>query len=119
MVKRYRTRGTGVTTNREEARANRKLQLVHSSSFPGERGLTLMEKMEIKLDQTIMERNEKAEIDPDELSDQDADDHLDWMLRNEGKVQGMLIMIGIMRSTNMKIELQRSRDRIKYNYGKK
>ena len=109
----------GVTTNRDEARANRKLQLIHSQSFPGERGLTLLEQMELKLDQTIMERNEKATINPDELSDQDADDHLDWMLRNEGKVQGMLIMLGIMRSTSMKVELQRSRDRIKYNYGKK
>lgn len=108
----------GVTADVGEARRNRKLQLIVSNSFPGERGLTLLEQMELKLDQTMMERNQKAEVNPDDLDDKAADDHLDWMLRNEGKVQGMLIMIGIMRSTSMKVELQRSRDRIKF-HGKK
>ena len=72
--------------------------------------------MELKLDETVKERSLKAEINPDDLDDKAADEHLDWMLRNEGKVQGMLIMLGIMRSTTMKTELERSRNRIKYNH---
>lgn len=75
--------------------------------------------MELKLDETMVERTAKAEIDPDSIEDdEEANAHLDWMLRNEGKIQGMLIMLGIMRSTNMKTELQRCKDRIKYNHGK-
>ena len=57
MAKRDDNRG-GVTADVGEARRNRKLQLIVNNSFPGERGLTLLEQMEKKLDQTVMERNQ-------------------------------------------------------------
>jgi hypothetical protein len=126
MARQYRSKGQGVTGDRSEARANRKLQLIVSQSHPGERGYTLLEKMEMKLDQTVKARQElidtrNAAVDAEEKqpgkafwSDELEDEYLDNMLKNEGKVQGMLIMLGIMRSTGMKTELTRSKARISH-----
>ena|SRR6478735_2580963 len=128
MARRYKDdRKVGVTTNRSEARANRYLQLVHSSSAPLERGRTLIEQMEEKLDETMQarqtllkERDSKVQADESSngqahWSDDLEDEYLDSMLKNEGKIQGMLVMLGIMRSTNMKVELARSKARMKFN----
>lgn len=104
-MRKYRNKGTGVTGNREEARANRKLQLIVSTSHPGERGKTLLEKMEEKLDQTIQERSELA-------GEPATDENVDLMLILEGKIKGMLQMLGIMRSTGMKVELTRAKARM-------
>ena len=91
--------------------------------------MTLIQKMELKLDETmqlrqdmIAERDKAVELDEQDngqahWSDELEVKYLDDMLRNEGKVQGMLSMLGIMRSTNMKIELNRSKARI--NHGVK
>lgn len=109
MVKKYRdNRQSGVTGSREEARANRKLQLIVSTSHPGERGKTLLEKMEERLDKTLQERRDLTTRHDLEESDQSYDD----LLKNEGKVQGMLQMLGIMRSTGMKVELTRAKARM-------
>ena len=82
--------------------------------------------MELKLDETmkartamIQDRDSKVsaeEKNPGKAfwSEELEDEYLDAMLRNEGKVQGMLIMLGIMRSTNMKTELTRSKARINH-----
>lgn len=110
---------TGVTASKAEARRNRKLQLVVSNTFPGERGLTLLEQMEQRLDATRLEREQTAQRwDAKEeatVSDSEHDAHLDWMLKSEGKIQGMLTMLAIMRSTSQKVELTRSKARMKYN----
>lgn len=123
MSRSYRSDNrTGVTSSKAEARRNRKLQLVVSNTFPGERGLTLMEQMEQKLDATITEREQTATYwaaDKEATaSDSEHDAHLDWMIKAEGKVLGMLTMIAIMRSTTPKVELQRSKDRRKFNVKK-
>lgn len=80
--------------------------------------------MEMKLDQTLtartemmMQRDASVEADnkPDGKaywSDELEDEYLDNMLKNEGKVQGMLAMLAIMRSTEMKTELARAKVRI-------
>jgi hypothetical protein len=128
MPRRYRSAGKGgITTDRSEARANRRLQLVHSSTHHVEPGMTLIQKMEVKLDDTlktreVMIKTRDAAVEAEEAhpgkafwSDELEDKYLDDMLRNEGKVQGMLVMLGIMRSTNMKTELTRAKARIKYN----
>lgn len=120
MSRSYRSDNrTGVTSSKAESRRNRKLQLVVSNTFPGERGLTLMEKMEMKLDETFQEREQTAAYwaaDKEATaSDSEHDAHLDWMLKSEGKIHGMLTMIAIMRSTSPKVELQRSKDRRKFN----
>lgn len=96
------------THNRQEARANRKLQLIVSNSFPGLRGKTLLDKMEDVVDTTRRARVERAE----EQEDEEDSDYIDWMLKNEGQIQGMLKMIAIMRSTSMKDELERSKVRL-------
>lgn len=57
--------------------------------------------MEEKLDQTLRERMEIQGV-ADEIT----------LAKNEGKVQGMLQMLGIMRSTGMKVELTRAKARI-------
>lgn len=120
MSRSYRSDNrTGVTSSKAESRRNRKLQLVVSNTFPGERGMTLMEQMEAKLDATFLEREQTAQYwaaDKEATaSDSEHDAHLDWMLKSEGKIQGMLVMIAIMRSTTPKVELQRSKDRRKFN----
>lgn len=120
MSRSYRSDNrTGVTSSKAESRRNRKLQLIVNNSFPGERGMTLLEKMEKKLDDTREERERTAAIwaaDKEATaSDSEHDAHLDWMLKSEGKIQGMLVMIAIMRSTTPKVELQRSKDRRKFN----
>lgn len=82
--------------------------------------------MEMKLDDTLRARNEMIETRDSALeaeekqpgkafwSDELEDEYLDNMLRNEGKIQGMLSMLSIMRSTNMKVELTRAKMRIKH-----
>lgn len=107
-MRKYRNKGTGVTGNREEARANRKLQLIVSTSHPGERGKTLLEKMEERLDKTLKERRDLTTKHDLEESWQSYD----ALIRNEGKVQGMLQMLGIIRSTGMKVELTRAKARM-------
>ena len=114
MVRKYRTKGTGVTASREEARANRKLQLIVNNSHPGERGKTLLEKMEEKLDQTLIERANLTRSYDVATDDETKDDLIDSLLNNEGRIQGMLLMLAIMRSTTNKTELQRARARIKH-----
>jgi hypothetical protein len=115
-----------VTGDRAEARRNRKLQLIVSNSFSGARGMTLLEKMELKLDntmkartQTIAERDRNVALDEADngqahWSDELENDHIDNLLRSEGEIKGMLAMLAIMRSTTMKTELQRSKLRIQY-----
>jgi hypothetical protein len=101
MARRYKTTGTGVTTNRDEARANRRLQLI---SVSGTRtGKTLLEKMEMALDKALKERQEIMGV---------ADDVT--LARSEGKVQGMLVQLAIMRTTTSKVELTRARARIRH-----
>lgn len=82
--------------------------------------------MELKLDETLNARQELMDtrnraVEAEEeqkgkafWSDELEDEYLDNMLKNEGKVQGMLIMLGIMRSTSAKTELERARARIRY-----
>jgi hypothetical protein len=65
----------------------------------------------------IQDRNSKVSAEQAQSgkafwSEDLENEYLDNMLRNEGKVQGMLSMLGIMRSTSMKVELQRSKARI-------
>lgn len=128
MTRRYRDKSTGgVTTSRAAARANRRLQLISSNTFSGTRGKTLLEKMEDSVDAEIVEREKKtAERDaavamqekfPKKAfwSDDLEDEYYDWMLKNEGKILGMLKMLAIMRSTSMKTEQNRAKARIKYN----
>lgn len=115
-----------MTSSRSEARANRRLQLIVNNTHPGERGLTILEKMELKLDETLQARqtmieDRQSKVDLDEQpngqahwSDELENEYLDNMLKNEGKVQGMLAMISIMRSTTMKTELTRAKARIKH-----
>ncbi|AZS06625.1 hypothetical protein SEA_JACOREN57_61 [Mycobacterium phage JacoRen57] len=103
--------------------------MIVNNSHPGERGLTLLEKMELALDDEmqarqgmIEERNKAKQAEQDNpgkafWSDELEDKYLDNMLRNEGKVQGMLKMLAIMRSTNMKTELNRSKARINNGTG--
>ena len=85
--------------------------------------------MELKLDETLKlrtsmmnDRDSALQAEEDNpgkafWSDELEDNYLDDMLKNEGKIQGMLIMLGIMRSTNSKTELQRAKARIKYGTG--
>lgn len=116
MTRRYRNNdkaGTA-TSSRAEARANRRLQLVVSNSHPVKAGPTLIQQMEQKLDDTFKDREELASQDTELMPDAEHDAHLDAMLKNEGRIQGMLIMLGIMRSTNMKTELERSKTRRRY-----
>lgn len=116
MTRRYRNNdkaGTA-TSSRAEARTNRRLQLVVSNSHRVEAGPTLIQQMEQKLDDTFKDREELAAQDTDLMPDAEHDAHLDKMLKNEGRIQGMLIMLGIMRSTNMKTELERSKTRRRY-----
>jgi hypothetical protein len=109
---------SGRTASRQEARANRKLQLVISNTFPGERGLTLLEKMENELVARLEERGAKlawyqAIANPDEeLTDEQNDEYYDWCKENEGVIKGELRMLAIMRSTSAKTELDRARARL-------
>ena len=116
MTRRYRNTGNSgkATSSREEARANRRLQLVVSNSHKVQAGPTLIQQMEQKLDNTFKDREELANQDTELMPDAEHDAHLDAMLKNEGRIQGMLIMLGIMRSTNMKTELERSKTRRRY-----
>lgn len=126
MGRRYRdNRTTGATASRAEARANRRLQLVHSTTHAVEHGPTLIEQMEIKLDETLKARAEKAALwnegeqgrrhtETVEEFDDRSNKYIDWMINNEGKIQGMLVMLGIMRSTSAKVELKRARIRQQY-----
>jgi hypothetical protein len=114
VTRKYRDRrGTGVTTSRAEARANRKLQLIVSNSHPGERGMTLMEKSEALLDKTMQERSKRADEfgAKTKISKDEEVEYVDWMLRNEGEIRGMLKQLAIWRSTSMKIELSRAKAR--------
>ncbi len=70
----------------------------------------------------IKDRDRKVELDEADngqahWSDTLEDEYYDAMLKNEGKIQGMLLMLSIMRSTNMKTELTRAKARI--NHGVK
>jgi len=104
MARRYRTQGTGVTADPAEARANRHLQLI---SVSGNRaGKTLLEKMEEKLDRTLSKHLEIQGV-ADEVT----------LARSEGKVQGMLAQLAIMRSTSSRTELTRAKARIKHAQG--
>lgn len=92
----------------------RRLQLVHSLTHPGKRGPTLIEKMEQRLDRTIRERQDKQhewDQGPDEVTDEENDEFLDWMVENAGKIKGMMIMLAIMRSSTVRIETDRSKER--------
>lgn len=117
MARKYRDKSTGVTGDRAAARANRKLQLIVSNSHPGERGMTILEKMELLLQETIEARVELTHAydmtDPEQ--DEEADDKA-WeaVVENAGKIRGMLEMLALFRSTTPKIELQRARARIKH-----
>lgn len=97
-------RTSRATGSRTEARANRRLQLVVSNTHPGLRGKTLMEQMEDRLDATFKQRKELLEVGLKPSLDE-----------NRGKIQGMLEMIAIMRSTDKKTELERSKIRRQYD----
>ena len=120
MARKYRDKSAGVTGDRAAARANRKLQLIVSNSFPGERGYTLLEQMELLLQRTIEQRVEvQHQYDlTDPNLDEEADDKA-WeaVVENAGEIKGMLKMLAIMRSTTSKVELQRARARIKHGTG--
>jgi hypothetical protein len=77
--------------------------------------VTLIEKMEMELDKAIRERQDLRH-NWDLLPEDDPSEEtlMGDMLKNEGKVQGMLKMVGIMRSTSMKMELARARARLQY-----
>lgn len=115
MTRKYRSRGTGVTGDPLEARANRRLQLITVSGTKV--GKTLIEKMEDELDQTMRHREDlmrQHDLMPEEADDDQVGEIIDDLLKNEGRIQGMLKMLGIMRSTGMKTELTRARARIKH-----
>ena len=103
MARRYRTTGTGVTADPAEARANRRLQLISSMGHPVEGGKTLLEKMEEKLDRTLHHHQEIQGV-ADEIT----------LAKSEGRIQGMLAQLAIMRSTSSKVELTRAKVRIKH-----
>lgn len=115
-----------MTASREEALANRHLQLITNNGHTVPHGPTILQKMELKLDQTMKARQElmdqrnqaveAEEANPGKAfwSDELEDEYLDNMLKNEGKIQGMLQMLAIMRSTNMKTELTRAKARKQY-----
>ena len=124
MKKEYRQdRKVRPTSSRSEAAANRHLQLV-GTGFTGGKGKTLTEKMGDELDKALEERGKRMQdhqhaLDKlpdgqDELSDDEENDYLDWMLQSEGYVKGCLRMMAIMRSTTPKKELERARIRIQY-----
>jgi len=94
-----------------KARAERKLQLIYSNSHPGERGKTLLEKMEDRLIQTLQERVELKRVW--DLSPEDDDKAWENVVENAGKIRGMLEMIAILRSSSVKAELQRAKARLK------
>lgn len=113
MSRRYRpSNQVSRTASRAEARANRKLQLIVSNSHPGGQGKTLMEKAEDLLDAVLIERRTKAQNVDQELSDEEQDEYLDWMLKNEGEIRGMLKQVALWRSTSVKVELDRAKIRI-------
>ena len=82
--------------------------------------------MEEKLDQELKNRTKMSDERNAAVAMQEAhkgkafwsdeleDEYLDNMLRNEGKIQGMLAMLAIMRTTSSKVELKRARIRIEY-----
>lgn len=116
MKKEYRQdRKVRPTSSRSEAAANRHLQLV-GSTFDPKKGKTLTEKMGDELDKALEERGKKMQehAGEEELSDDEENDYLDWMLQSEGFVKGCLRMLAIMRSTTPKKELERARIRIQY-----
>jgi hypothetical protein len=120
VARKYRDKSTGVTGDRSAARANRKLQLIVSQSHPGERGYTLLEQMELLLQQTIEQRVElQHQYDLTDPNQDEEEDDKAWeaVVENAGEIKGMLKMLAIMRSTSSKIELQRARARIKHGTG--
>lgn len=130
MGRQYRQdRKVRPTSSRADAAANRHLQLVGGTGFTGGKGKTLTEKMGDELDRALKERGERMQDYqhqkdqlPDgetELSDDDENDHLDWMLESEGYIKGCLRMLAIMRSTTPKKELERARIRIQYGQEEK
>lgn len=118
MARKYRSKGTGVTGNRDEARANRKLQLIVNNSFPGERGQTILEKMEDLVVEALKERVELQhawDLSPDDGDE--ADKLWENVAMNAGKIRGHLEMLAIMRSTSPKVELQRAKARKHHGEG--
>lgn len=120
MARKYRDKSLGVTGDRAAARANRKLQLIVNNTHPGERGPTLLEQMELLLQETIEERTvlrqnwDHAQDQAEDDDDLKEDAAWEAVCENAGKIRGMLEMLAIMRSTSPKIELQRARARIKH-----
>jgi len=81
----------------------------------GERGPTLIEKMEQMLDATLSRRVElqQAYDMTDPVLDEEGDDKAyEALVENRGEIRGMLKMLGIMRSTSGKVELTRAKARL-------